>query len=166
MLGRYRYVELLLFVGLGGRAPKAERSEVAVFLSGAARAHGFRAALLEARLPVSVGLPGAAELTVSFDPRLDAALGALMSYSDDDLLGAVTGALYPAMIEAYGAHLRICSPVSDAPVRRCLGRVAADLADVQTEGAALVTVGGDGPATFAAEFADLGGPFGPLPNGG
>ena len=120
LLGRYRFVELECFAQLGERAARCERPEVARYLSGAARAHAWRAGLLEALLPVSVGLPAAAELTVSPHPALGSALQELVAAEDDSLVEGLLTVLYPAMLAAYRAHLERCSPFSDPPVRRTL----------------------------------------------
>ena len=63
-LGALRAVELACFARLGERAPELSPAGCARWAASASRAHAWRAGLLEDLLPVSVGLPGPAELTV------------------------------------------------------------------------------------------------------
>jgi hypothetical protein len=162
LLGRYRYVELLLFELLGERAPRAARAEVAIYLSGAARAHAYRAELFEAQLPVSVGLPDAAALTISPGPGLEAALRELAGLDDDGvLLGELLGVWYPAIYSAYLAHLEACSPAADPPIRRRLQRAGADVTQLIADGATLAISVDDARNDEAlALLTRCGGPFG------
>jgi hypothetical protein len=136
LLGGYRYVELSCFARLGARAPEAPPA-LAGYLAGAARAHAYRAGLIEARLPVSVGLPHAGELTVAPDADTDALLDAIFTGSDARCCEVLGGALYPSMLAGYRAHLDRCSPFADPPVSRLLSRLVADLEAVAADGASV-----------------------------
>jgi hypothetical protein len=162
LVGGYRYVELALFAELGASAPQRPRPEVAVFLAGAARAHGFRAGLFEGLLPVSVGLPGALELTVAPDEQLDAAFSALVKEDDETLIGELVEVLYPSMLATWRAHLDVSSPFSDPPLRRVLERAIADLEQHCGEGRGLVDFASptSGGSALAKALEAAGGPFG------
>lgn len=160
LLGWYRHVELVCFTRLGARAPHLGHPELAAYLAGAARSHAYRAGLLEQLLPVSIGLPGATELTVSPDARLDAVLEALVTEEEEALVGDLVGTLYPSMLAAYNDHLARCSPIADPPVQRALLRIVADLAARAEEGDALLD--GDRAARsldFVRALEGVGGAF-------
>jgi hypothetical protein len=165
LLGRYRYVELGLFAVLGRRGATAEQGAVATYLAGASRAHGFRAELVAARLPVSVGLPGIEASTRSPSTHVDDLLWAVAEEPDDAaVLAALCAVIYPAMTAAYTAHLARCTPAADPPVARMLGRLLADLTEVARAGSEVSTA--SPTVRLAAAAADLlgraGGAFGPL----
>ncbi|MDA8287817.1 MAG: hypothetical protein M0014_05050 [Actinomycetota bacterium] len=163
LLGRYRYFELSLFGLCGERCLELEGA-ARRWCSAAARAHAWRAQCFEALAPVSVGLPNAASSTAPAGPAQLAALEHLAGAQPAMFLSGLVNACYPAMAHAYGERLVSCHPASDAPLRRVLQRVIADLNAVRTEGAELA--GGDEVDTFghrlATHFAESGGPFGPL----
>lgn len=166
LTGRYRYVELELFSALGRRAASCE-AEVSVYLAGASLAHSWRARELEARLPVSVGLPGVVELTRSPSGELDAAVAlAVAPGAGAEVLDAVVGALYPAMELAYAERVAAGSPVSDPPVLRLLARLRSDLEDLRRAGEAVAAglgpVAPDRRREVAERCARAGGVFGPL----
>ncbi len=161
LLGRYRYVELGAFAALGARARTAA-PRFAAFLAGASRAHAYRAALFEARLPVSVGLPGPEELTRSPHLAIDEVLDALSAEPDDQLvLDALSGVLYPAMAASYAERLAAASPAADGGLARALRRAIADLDAVASE---VLLLASSSPlaARVAVALAAAGGPFGPL----
>jgi hypothetical protein len=133
-----------LFAALGRRAPQATTPAVAVFLSGASLAHGFRAGLIEPRLPVSIGLPGVVESTSSPDPALGEAILRIVEADDAGVLDGLLGSLYPAMTIAYAHHLASASPAADPPISRMLQRILSDLEAIRREG------------------SDIAGPFGRL----
>ncbi len=135
-LGHYRYVELQLFESLGRRVTTASPS-AASFFSGASMAHGWRASLIERRLPVSVGLPTPEVLTVPHSDALSEVFDAVTGGSDAEVLDGLLGSLYPAMAAGYADHLAICSPASDPPIARLLGRLASDLDGLRREAATL-----------------------------
>jgi len=138
LLGRYRYVELALFTALGRRSTSCDDPELAAFLSGASLAHGWRAREVEARLPVSVGLPGVAACTRSPSPDVDAAIARATAPGDDPaVLDALVGAVYPAMDAAYATRAAAASPAADPPILRLLARLRADLDTLRLEGAQL-----------------------------
>jgi hypothetical protein len=186
VLGRMRYVELAAFERLGHRAHATTIAPLATFLSGASLAHGWRACLLEDHLPVSAGLPGAAELTVSPSAGIDAALGLLGPASwevqggpsepppgDAELLAALTDVLYPAMLAGYERRLALASPACDLALSRTLSRIISDLATVLEDGRRLrederlvATPDGAGHrsplSSSLASHLGADGPFGPI----
>lgn len=134
-IGHYRYAELG-FAQLSGHKA-AEGGAVAPFLAGAGGAHAWRAALFEELLPVSVGLPGAAELTVPPTDGFDATLRELAALEVGILVTVLVEDVYPALLAAWAAHAATASPVADAALVRTLRRAGADLAAVRDEGATL-----------------------------
>lgn len=166
-LGHCRYVEHSLFTLLGARARACSSVKAVGYVAGASLAHGWRARLLEERLPVSVGLPDATACTVSPSEALDAALAALVGApSDADLLDGLLGGVYTAVAAGYAERLAVASPVADPPVVRLIGRLLADLDVLRRQGAEIA--GGlerplDGRRRAVEELlARGGGPFGPL----
>ena len=170
LLGRCRYVELAAFSLLGRRAPGCEGPAVVAYLAGASLAHGWRAGQLEALLPVSTGLPGAAELTRSPAASTDLALElATAPGGDAELLDALLGAIYPSMSAGYAERLSAASPAADPPVARTLRRLLADLEELRREGE-LVARGLPVPEprrrrAVEDALAQAGGLFGPLAPG-
>ncbi|MCU1493911.1 MAG: hypothetical protein JWO62_1675 [Acidimicrobiaceae bacterium] len=166
LLGRYRYVELAAFVALGKRAAHCSEPTAAAYLAGASLAHGWRAHLVEERLPVSVGLPTAADCTRSPSPELDSALVALTGGEDVEVLDGLLGALYPAMAAGYVERIAAASAAADPPIVRLLGRLLADLDAVRREGAgvaALLAVPTGATRHAVEELLGRGaGPFGTL----
>jgi hypothetical protein len=136
-LGRCRYVELLAFTRLGERAARAENGACATFLAGASKSHAYRAAEIESRLPVSVGLPSVAQCTHAPDYAIDDLLALIVEESDDAVVSGVL-ALYESMATAYLEHFDACSVFADPPVKRLLGRVLFDLNERVSEARALV----------------------------
>lgn len=134
-LGHYRYVELS-FAQLSGHKA-AEGGAVAPFLAGAAGAHAWRAALFEELLPVSIGLPGAAELTVPPTERFSATLTELGGLGAESLVTVLVEDAYPALLATWAAHAASASPVADAALVRTLRRTVADLTAVRDEGTPL-----------------------------
>lgn len=170
LLSRYRYVELETFTLLGERASGCSAPVAAAFLAGASLAHGWRARLVEERLPISAGLPGVAACMRSPSPELDAALALIVSGGDDaDVLDGLLGALYPAMAVGYADRIAVASPAADPPIVRLLGRLLADLDALRREGAevaAQLPLPAAGRRRAVEELlARGGGPFGPLRSG-
>jgi len=144
--GTLRYAELALFELIGSSAPGARPATAAVFLAGAARSHGWRAEQLAPLLPVSNGLPGAAQCTASPGPAFESALGALAAAPEAldgaELVDALVSALYPVLAASYEARLARChSAPADQALARVLRRVAADLAAVVADGSDLLAAG-------------------------
>jgi hypothetical protein len=165
LLGRYRYVELAAFAAIGGRATSAEAPAVQRYLAGASLAHGWRARVVEERLPVSVGLPGTEACTRSPSPSVDRAIAlAAEPGPDSSILDCLARGLYPAMAAAYRERIAAASPAPDGPVVRALGRIVADLEAVIAAG--LVLLGSEASNGAADRIVtlvtDAGGPFGPL----
>jgi hypothetical protein len=166
LLGRYRYVELAAFSALGRRAPRSSAPAVAVYLAGASLAHGWRARLVEERLPVAFGLPGVADCTRRPSSELDAALAVLAAADDADALDALLGSLYPAMASSWAEHVVAASPAADPPVVRMLGRLLGDLEAVRRDGTAvaarLPVPRGDSRGAVEELLGLCSGPFGPM----
>jgi hypothetical protein len=165
LLGRYRYVELLAHHRIGLRAGQCTDASICVYLESASAAHGFRAELFEARLPVSVGLPGISECTRSPHRSVDVAFDLLVaSETDSDVVAVLLGEVYPAMAGALKSHLVMMSPYCDPPIRRAVRRALADLLEVCAEGESLRLAGQqlDAASAVRAEFARSSGPYGPL----
>jgi hypothetical protein len=162
--GRCRYVELALFAALGGIVTRCELPTTANFLAGAARAHGFRARLLEEQLPVSLGLPGIEESTRSPQQGFDAAVTALVAPGPDGALrAALLEVVYPAMLAGYEDRLAHAAVAADAPLLRTLRRVVGDLDATRREGLLLGDeVGDDRSNEVAARLKEAGGAFGPI----
>jgi hypothetical protein len=165
LLGRCRYVELAFFTRLGARAPACGEAALVVYLAGASRAHGFRAGLVESALPVAASWPDATGFTRSPGSRLDEALDVLVGPAgDEELVDALVGVVYPAMVSAYASHLELAAGPADAATRRTLRRLLADLADVAAEGRELAPGRADSwRARRVRELLEqVPGPFGPL----
>ncbi len=150
-LGRLRYVEVGFFERVGRRAASLEPAPVAIWADSASRAAAWRASLIAELLPVSVGLPGAAQLTRSAGAAVDEALDRLGPVADEHpahtpsrpleepspppggvidgpgLVAHVAAYFYPALLGAYEARQAAHSPAADPPVLRVMARVAADL---------------------------------------
>jgi len=115
-------------------------------------AHAWRASLVEGLLPVSVGLPGLAELTVIPqgplaeelaralpDPAFDPLPRSRDSRGDDgrSVVVGLCDRLYPLLLSEYSLRLELASPAADGPVIRVIGRVIADLEAVRSDGTSL-----------------------------
>ncbi|MDA8297850.1 MAG: hypothetical protein M0004_14935 [Actinomycetota bacterium] len=163
LLGRYRYLELRLFELCGKRCVELEGS-ARRWASGAARAHAWRARCLEELAPISVGLPDVSSTTAPAGPAQQTALERLEAAEPAVFLSALVNPWYLAMERAYRERLARCHRAADAPLRRVLQRVLADLGAVRDEGLELarsVEVGTFGH-DLESLFAESGGPFGPL----
>jgi hypothetical protein len=156
-LGALRAVELSLFQRLGARAASLEPAACARWAASASLAHVWRASLLEELLPVSVGLPGLAELTVLPESvlvvELNRALpdpgagpagpaggvggGEAVLGDGCRLVAEITGPLYDLLLAEYALRLGVCTEAADGAVVRSLKRAVADLEVVRAEGAAL-----------------------------
>jgi hypothetical protein len=152
LLGRFCYVERELHRRVGalagpgdpGRAPAPPVPPgVRVWLAGAAMAHAWRAAQIRPLLPVSVGLPGEAELTRSPGPEVGEALDLATApfLEADSLLTGIVEIIYASMLEGYEQRLAAASPASDPAVSRVLARLAGDLRSVRAAGARLLDDG-------------------------
>lgn len=132
VLGGVRYVELEAFRSLGQLSAEAgTKPAVAVRASGAALAHAWRARQLEALLPVSAGLPGAADVTLSPGPAVDALLGRLWAGDPE-----VTAGLSVVLAATYRRRLAHPHPSAEPFVARTLGRLLHDVEERALEGAA------------------------------
>lgn len=146
-LGRLRYVEVGFFERVGRRASLLEPAPVAIWAEAASLAAAWRASLIAELLPVSVGLPDAAELTRSAGEAVDAALdrlgpppaegaadqgagqpgSAVAGLDGAALVEHVAESFYPALLAAYETRRAARAPAADGPVLRMLVRVIADL---------------------------------------
>jgi hypothetical protein len=162
--GRFRFVELGFYEFLGALAPSVRDPSVAVYFSAASLAHAWRAELWARRLPVSVGLPTSAELTVG-GPVVEEVLALLaVAESPGETLEAIVKAIYPAMMSGYRRRLALAAEAPDGPIVRVVRRALADLGQITDEGAAIVRARplGEGALTarLAAALARSGGIFG------
>jgi hypothetical protein len=150
-LGGLRAVELACFERVGERAPHLGAPQCARWAASASLAHAWRASLLEELAPVSVGLPGLAEVTVVPDGPLGAELARALPISggpvqsrdiatDDgwSLITDLCDRLYPLLLAEYARRLELASPAADGAIVRALGRVTTDLETVRAEGATLL----------------------------
>lgn len=164
LLGRYRFVELGLFSIIGEAVVVDHDARRSVLFSQASHAHGYRAALIEQRLPVSVGLPGVVESTRPPSDGHVEMLEELRALRSEVLIGHLARVWYPAMADAYAAHLNRCGEASDGPIRRMLGRVICDL---QASISLVRTIDDETICTIdeaglRSGLAGVGGPFGTL----
>lgn len=130
VLGGLRFVELSAFVRLGSLARDGDLAPAAVVWSAeASLAHGRRASDLEVLLPVSAGLPSAAECTKSPDGEVTAFLGALEQVSDpfSDEGAACLEFLHRLLGRAYALRSSHGSPAADRAQRRVLERARQDV---------------------------------------
>jgi len=108
--------------------------------------------MVEGLLPVSVGLPSFAELTILPDGQLRDELARSLpdpsleprprsrdSRGDEGrpLVVDLCDRLYPLLLSDYSRRLEIVSLAADGPVIRVIGRVIADLEAVRSEGMSL-----------------------------
>lgn len=130
--GRFVALEQELHRRLGVLAVTAEPPAARCFLAEASLAHAWRAALFEALLPVSIGLPAGEELVVLPGPDL-----ARLSHLEaaDEPVTLLCTETYPALVEAYEATAAAVSPVSDGPLALAARRAAGDLRRVMERGA-------------------------------
>ncbi len=130
VLGGLRWVELTSFELLGRLATGAGEggpldAATAVWASGASLGHAWRAHELERLLPVSAGLPSAAECTVAPGRLVEAFVEALARHVA--VPGEGLASFYDLLVRAY--EVRAVHPLeaADRAVVRTLGRLVADL---------------------------------------
>ena len=138
--GGLRFVELSCYeaLSLAATAADGDDAPLAVFLAAAGLAHAWRAEQLAGLLPLSVGLPGAAELTRAPSPAAAEALSLLAAAAPAELAAVALGALYPALAAAYELRSARAAPAADGPLLRVWRRVSADLAAVSGEGTSVL----------------------------
>jgi hypothetical protein len=118
-----------------GRTAAREGPAVARrFLASAAMAHGWRAGLWEALLPVSPGLPSCNDLLAEASARLSPRLSPLGDVPSGELVTLLACGLYPALAGEYELRAASVSEVSDGPVALAAVRVAADLRSFASDG--------------------------------
>jgi len=138
IIGKFRYVELQFFSFLGKQSQIVETPRLSVFLFSASRAHGWRSQQLFDLLPVSLGLPGAEELTVGPTSDFDNVIRKLGDLQSDGLLlGILATELYPTLLSCYQERLNNCLDPADAALRRILYRIIGDLQSVADEASKL-----------------------------
>ncbi len=153
VVGGLRWVELGAFASLGRAATSGGLPpELAVWASGASLAHAWRAGQLHSLLPVSAGLPSAAEATkppgedvAELVESLAPPSAATGSPSSGD--GPALFRLYAALTAAYERRAEFAHPSADPPAVRVFVRLAADTRRI------------------AASFPASTGPAGPSPGG-
>lgn len=128
VLGGFAHLELRLFGRLGEMAPKAASPELCVWASAASMSAAWRAGQLAGLLPVSTGLPGTDEVTVSPGPLVDGVCEALDGAAvDEAFVTWMAAAVYPGLLAGYEARRATLSPAADGPVDQVLGRLVADV---------------------------------------
>ncbi len=134
-------MELEAFGTLGkfavARQGAAGAPELAVWASGSSLAHAWRAEQLESLLPVSVGLRGADECTMSPGGVVSEwVAGLVRACSVGDGAPIVPGGAdnwYGLLAGAYERRAAYAHPSADGPIVRVLGRLAADVRCVAAE---------------------------------
>jgi len=164
LLGRYRYVELTLFVITGRAVSRSEAAAVAVQLSTMSHAHAYRAELIERRLLVSDGLDRAPDSTKTPSAEHEILFESLEGLTAEELIAMLGLAWYPAMLVAYRERLAICDQASEGPVRLMLSRVIFDLESTITSLSQVCDSSRFVSETAAtrSRIADVRGPFGTL----
>ena len=151
-LGRYVTLDRTCFARIGSWVTTSPEPEAKVLLAAHARHHAWRAEVISGVIP---SLPDLDPTSPS--PDLDV-LGAHLEglTATTDRLVAVYGTILPLLIQHQRAHVRACTDVSDAPVRRALRIVVRDaLDDLQPGEALLARLGGAGPTPEDAVVAEL-----------
>lgn len=126
-LGSLRWLELEGHARLGRAAAGEDLAPgAAVWASGAAMAHAWRAGELGRLLPVSAGIPDAGESTrpasEAVARRAEDLEQALSAGSDADLVS-----WYGGLAEAYRRRVAHASASADGPLVRTLNRLASDV---------------------------------------
>ncbi len=146
-LGGLRWVELASFellgrLAAGGGDAGSLDASAAVWASGASLGHAWRANELERLLPVSVGLPSAAECTVAPGRLVEGFVGELARHVAAP--GEGLACFYDLLVSAYEVRAAHPLEAADGAVVRTLGRLVADLRN-----AALPTPARAGPGRGA-----------------
>jgi hypothetical protein len=128
-IGHYRWLELRLFEVLGGWVATVPELDVKQQLGVDSYHHAWHAELWRERLPTRAG-HDAATLTRPANENMAAFMDELAAPQGreqtlDKLVG-VYRVVLPHAIAAYSYHLRVASPVSDAPTIRSLTFVLQD----------------------------------------
>ncbi len=162
LLGRYRYVELTLFVITGQAVSRSTVATLAVQLSAMSHAHAYRCELVEGRLLVSDGLDHAPESTRSPSAEHEILFESLGKLTCEELIVSLGHAWYPAMLDSYRDRLASCELASEGPVRLMLSRMIFDLESTITELSHVCDFSrfASEAAITRARIADVQGPFG------
>lgn len=143
----YHVLESELHQQVGGLiGPVSSRSSgeatVVRYLAEAAMAHGWRAGLFEALLPVSPGLPSRAEVIAMASSQVTPLVAELFEVPPalTDLLELLVIDLYPGLSAEYLVQAAALSPVSDGALALAARRAAADVHRVADDGMSLLTV--------------------------
>jgi hypothetical protein len=133
LVGEYRWIESTLYATLGSWVVDMPIPAVQLQVDAQSMRHGWHAELWAERLPVLAGVD-AERLSVPSRPAQ-----ALFAALEGDDLGGGEGppgalprlaALYrvvlPRLVTSYVRHLRVASPITDAPVARALRLVLND----------------------------------------
>jgi hypothetical protein len=128
VLGAMWRVELGLFERLGRCSVGAPvPAAVAGWAMGASFAAAWRAEQLASLLPVSVGLPGRAEVTSAAAGSVAGALDGLAEIADAELPLETASYWYPALASAYELRAAHLSPAGDGPHGVVLERLVGDV---------------------------------------
>ncbi len=154
VLGRYRFVELILFETVGRAVRACLDPSLTVVLSGASHAHAYRARQIEELLLVSAGLADAAVSTAPADEAHRDALEKVDVLDPKMLASCLVNLWYPLMADSYQQHLMRCNRVSDGSVRRLLLRLIFDLGTITEELAAVAGIGGPVSPELVVQYGD------------
>lgn len=152
-VGHARWVEQRCFELLGGWVTSTPEPEVKIVFARQSHHHAWHAELFDKVLPLANGFTAdglvtapSAEWSAFVDDL------AALSATGDRLVGAYE-VLMPATLAEYEHWLGIADPVRDAPLRRWLGFVIADMgADLAEGRAALAASGTAGAAPHRPEL--------------
>lgn len=146
-IGRHAWVESRLFETLGRWSGLVPDGRSRALFARQSQHHAWHAGLWKDLLPALPHLPDS-ELIVpdEHDAEVVAGLDALdgddataaSARSTTARLAAVYGLVLPHLTTTYAVHLEHTTEVTDAPTRRVLRLVLADLADDQAAGDALI----------------------------
>jgi hypothetical protein len=158
IVGEYRWIETTLFSLLGAWVTEMPVAGVQVHLDAQSMRHAWHAELFADRLPVRVGVdpdaltrpsPASAALFAALDGIEVPAEGPGSTWLPADrVLPPRPGALprlaglyrvvLPRLVTSYTRHLRVVSPVADAPLARALRLVQRDAVEDWLAGERLV----------------------------
>jgi hypothetical protein len=152
-LAHLAWVERRLFEVVGGWVVGTADGEVAAHLAAASMHHGWRASLLEERVPVLHDVdPSELDPPASLVAGLDA-----VAASADDLerLVALAQVVGPRLVVQHRALLAAATEVADAPVARALRLVVVDEEEDQRAAGVLLSPRLDDGVRAAAHRSNL-----------
>jgi hypothetical protein len=157
LVGEYRWIETALYATLGAWVGELALAGVQVHLDAQSMRHAWHAELFADRLPVRAGIdpdaltrpsPATATLLAALDGIEPIGDGPGASWPPEDDVVPRPGALprlaglyrvvLPRLVTTYTRHLRVTSPVADAPLSRALTLVLRDATEDWMAGERLV----------------------------